>query len=155
MDHTTSFRRVQAYAPEIERRLRWHCRPGGVSRSWRVGETCIKFKGKWAQLYRAVDSRGDTIDFRLPRTRNAIATKRFPGKSLRAFMEWQKPCVINTDKAGCYGQAIRELKKEGERSSETNHKQVKYLNSVVEADNGKLKCLIKPTPGFEAMHAHR
>ncbi len=52
-------------------------------------------KGKWAYLYRAVNSRGDTIEFHLSQTRNANAAKRFPGKA------WEKPFVINTDKAGC------------------------------------------------------
>ena len=31
VDRTTIYRWVQAYAPEIERRLRWHCRRGGLS----------------------------------------------------------------------------------------------------------------------------
>ena len=151
VDHTTIYRWVQAYAPEIERRLRWHCRPGSLSRSWRVDETYIRVKGKWAYLYRAVNSRGDTIDFHLSQTRNAKAAKRFLGKALRACKEWEKPFVINTDKAGCYAQAIRELKKEGKCPSDTDHRQVKYLNDVVESDHGKLKRLIKPTLGFKSM----
>ncbi len=102
VDHTTIYRWVQAYAPEIERRLRWHCRPGGLSPSWHVDETYIKVKGKLAYLYRAVDSRGDTVDFHLSQTRNAKAAKRFLGKALRGCKEWQKPCVINTDKHPCF-----------------------------------------------------
>ncbi len=98
VDHTTIYRWVQACAPEIERRLRWHCRPGGLSPSWHVDETYIKVKGKCAYLYRAIDSRGDTVDFHLSQTCNANAAKRFPGKALRGCKEWQKPCVINTDK---------------------------------------------------------
>ena len=151
VDHTTIYRWVQAYAPEIERRLRWHCRPGSLSRSWRVDATYIKVKGKWAYLYRPVNSRGDTIDFHVSQTRNAKAAKRFLGKALRACKEWEKPFVINTDKAGCYAQAIRELKKEGKCPSDTDHRQVKYLNNVVESDHGKLKRLIKPTLGFKSM----
>ena len=116
-----------------------------------MDETYIKVKGKWAYLYRAVGSRGDTIDFHLSQTRNANAAKRFLGKALRGCRECQKPCVINTDKAGCNSQAIRDLKKEGKCPSETDHRQVKYLNDVVEADHGKLKRLIKPTLGFESM----
>ncbi len=151
VDHTTTCRRVRAYAAEIERRLRRHCRPGALSRSWRVDETDIKVKGKWAYPYRAVDSRGDTIDVHLSQTRNANAARRFLGKALRGCKEWRKPCVINTDKAGCDGQAIREVKKEGKCPSETDHRQVKYLGNVVEADHGKLERLIKPTLGFTSM----
>ncbi len=65
--------------------------------------------------------------------------------------DWEKPYAINTDKAGCYSQAIRELKKEGKCPVDTEHRQVKYLNNVVEADHGKLKRLIKPTLGFKSM----
>ncbi|MXW85844.1 MAG: DDE-type integrase/transposase/recombinase [Boseongicola sp. SB0667_bin_21] len=51
----------------------------------------------------------------------------------------------------CCGQAIRELKRAGRCPSETDHRQVKCLNNVVEADHGKLKRLIKPTLGFKSM----
>ena len=102
VDHTTIYRWVQAYAPEIERRLRWHYRLRSFSRSWRVDETCIKVKGKWAYLCRAVDSRGNTVDFHLSQTRSASAAKRFPGKALRGCKERRKPCVINTDKHPCF-----------------------------------------------------
>ncbi len=51
----------------------------------------------------------------------------------------------------CCGRAIRELKKAGRCPSETDHRQVKCLNNVVEADHGKLKRLIKPTLDFKSM----
>src|SRR3546814_14782552 len=35
---------------------------------------------------------------------------------------------------------------------ETAHRQVKYLNTVIEADHGKLKILIKPVRGFKSIH---
>ena len=111
----------------------------------------IKVKGKWKYLYRAVTKSGDTIDFYLSSTRNAKAAKRFLSKALRLLKDWQKPYAINTDKAGCYSQAIRELKREGRCPVNTEHRQVKYLNNVIEADHGKLKRLIKPTLGFKPM----
>lgn len=151
VDHTTIWRWVQVYAPEIEKRLRWHYRPHSFSRSWRVDETYIKVKGKWTYLYRAVDSHGDTINFYLSQTRNAKAAKWFLGKALRGYKSWEKPDIINTDKAGCYNQAIRELKKEGKCPAGTDHRQVKYLNNRIEADHGKLKRLIKPALGFKSM----
>jgi DDE domain len=58
-DHTTIFRCVQAYAEDLEKRLRPHLRSSNGS--WRVDETDIKGKGGWTYLYRAVDSRGQTI----------------------------------------------------------------------------------------------
>jgi DDE domain len=69
-DHSTIFRRVQKYAPEIEKRLRWQWRRPR-STSWRIDETYVKVRGRWAYLYRAVDKFGNTIDFYLSPTRNA------------------------------------------------------------------------------------
>ncbi|BBU78772.1 hypothetical protein EIMP300_01720 [Escherichia coli] len=81
VDHTTIYRWVQCYAPEMEKRLRWFWRRG-FDPSWRLDETYVKVRGKWTYLYRAVDKRGDTIDFYLSPTRSAKAAKRFPGKGI-------------------------------------------------------------------------
>ena len=62
-------------APEMEKRLRWQWRRP-QSRSWRVDETYIKVRGKWAYLYRAVDKLGNTIDFYLSATRRTRGTGR-------------------------------------------------------------------------------
>src|SRR5699024_828935 len=64
---------------------------------------------------------------------------------------WEKPATLNTDKAPSYGAAITELKREGKLDRETAHRQVKYLNNVIEADHGKLKILIKPVRGFKSI----
>jgi transposase-like protein len=42
VDHTTIYRWVQQYAPELERRCRPHLKP--TTDSWRVDETYIKVK---------------------------------------------------------------------------------------------------------------
>ena len=150
MDHTTIYRWVIHYAPELQKRLRWYFKHRFNS-SWRVDENYIKVKGKWCYLYRAVDSAGKTINFYLSSTRNAKAAKRFLGKALRPLKTWEKPYLINTDKAGCYMTPIKELKAEGLLPKDSQHRQVKYLNNIVEADHGKLKRLIKPTLGFKSM----
>lgn len=150
VDHTTIYRWVQRYAPEIEARLKWYWRPrSGVS--WQVDETYVKVKGKWVYLYRAIDKRGRTVDFYLSSRRNAKAAKRFLGKALRGLKEWEKPPTINTDKAPAYGDAIRQLKEESKCPEGLEHRQVKYLNNRVEADHGKLKRLINPVRGFQSM----
>src|ERR1700686_5246619 len=61
VDHTTIFRWIQAYAEELEKRIRPHLRMSNGS--WRVDETYVRVKGRWMYLYRAVDSRGQN---RLP-----------------------------------------------------------------------------------------
>jgi IS6 family transposase len=68
-----------------------------------------------------------------------------------SLKDWEKPEVINTDKAPTYGMEISELKAEGKCPEETVHRQVKYLNNVVEADHGKLKQLIRPVRGFKTL----
>ena len=61
VDHTTIYRWVQQYAPELDRRCRSHLM--ATTDSWRVDETYIKVKKIWVYLYRAVDSQGNTLDF--------------------------------------------------------------------------------------------
>ncbi|GBR03667.1 putative transposase [Acetobacter oeni LMG 21952] len=151
VDHPTIYRWIQRYAPEIEKRLRWYWKRPSFTWSWRGDETYIRVKGKWTYLYRAVDKDGDTIDFYLSPTRNTRAAKRFPGKAVNGLKDWEKPETINTDKAPTCGIAIAELQKEGKLSRNLKHRQVKYLNNVIEADHGKLKQLIKPVRGFKIL----
>ncbi len=56
VDHTTVWRWVQCYGPELEQRLRPHLKPN--NKSWRVDETYVRVKGRWCYLYRAIDSAG-------------------------------------------------------------------------------------------------
>jgi|CXWL01.1.fsa_nt_gi transposase-like protein len=44
VDHTTLYRWVQHFAPEMEKRLRWYYKPT-MGFSWRVDETYVKVKG--------------------------------------------------------------------------------------------------------------
>jgi transposase-like protein len=99
----------------------------------------VKVRGKWSYLYRAVDKLGNTIDFYLSPTRNTAAAKRFLAKALKGLKDWEQPEVINTDKAPPYAAALAELRAEGKCPQDTQHRQVKYLNNIVEADHGKLK----------------
>jgi transposase-like protein len=82
----------------------------------------VKVRGEWTYLYRALDKFGNTIDFYLSSTRNAKAAKRFLGKALIGLRDWEKPEVINTDKAPTYDIAISELKAEGKCSENTVHR---------------------------------
>jgi len=50
VDHTTIYRWVQAYASELDKRIRPHLRL--TNDSYRVDETYVKIKGKWYSLPR-------------------------------------------------------------------------------------------------------
>ena len=91
------------------------------------------------------------MDFYLSSMPNAKVAKRFLLKALKTHGKLWSPHVINTDKAECYGQAIRTLKHAERRARVTEHWQVKYLNNIVESNRSKLKCLIKPMLGFKSM----
>jgi transposase, IS6 family len=145
VDHTTIYRWVQHYAPELEKR----CRPylKGTTDSWRVDETYIKVKKEWVYLYRAVDSQGNTLDFFFSPTRDAQAAKHFFLKTL-ATTHTTEPRVINVDKNAAYPKAFAELKAEGHISQNCTLRQVKYLNNRIEQDHRFIKRLTKPGMGF-------
>ena len=148
VDHTTIFRWVQRYAPEIEKRVRWY--QGYRSASWRVDETYVRVGGAWKYLFRAVDKTGRLTDFMLSDRRNTRAAHRFLSKALKTMRDWP-PISITTDKLGSYPDAIRRLQRDGQLSRNATHRTSKYLNNIVEADHGVLKQLIRPTRGFQTM----
>jgi transposase-like protein len=145
LDHTTIYRWVQTYAPELEKRIRPHLRP--TSDSYRVDETYVKIKGKWKYLYRAVDSMGQTIDFMLSAKRDARAAKRFFRKMLKTPSH-SSPRVINVDKNPAYPPAVEQLKEEGTLSNRTQLRQCKYLNNLIEQDHRFVKRRVNPGLGF-------
>ena len=80
LDHSTIYRWVQEYAPEINNRIKPYLKMTGDS--WKLDETYIKIKGMWNYLYRAIDKEGNTLDWMLSRTRNKKSAKRFFKKLL-------------------------------------------------------------------------
>lgn len=110
VDHTTIYRWVQRYAPELEKRCRPHFK--ATTDSWRVDETYVKVKKVWMYLYRAVDAQGNTLEFLLSPTRDGEAAKRFFSKTLAA-PHVTTPRVITVDKHAAYPKAFKELKEEG------------------------------------------
>jgi transposase, IS6 family len=104
----------------------------------------VKVKKVWMYLYRAVDSQGTTLEFRLSPTRDA---KAFFAKTLAA-PHTTTPCVITVDKNAAYPKAISELKAEGAIPEGCELRQVKYLNNIVEQDHRFIKRRVKPGLGF-------
>jgi transposase-like protein len=125
LDHTTIYRWVQVYAPELEKRIRPHLRP--INDSYRVDETYVKVKGAWKYLYRALDSTGQTIDFMLSAKRDTKAAKRFFRKTLKAASHSSQR-MINVDKNPAYPPAVEQLKEEGTLPNRTQLRQSKYLS---------------------------
>ncbi|GHP00181.1 hypothetical protein KSF_102280 [Reticulibacter mediterranei] len=171
VDHTTIYRWVQRYAPELEKRTRPHLK--AYNDSWRVDETYIKIKKTWMYLYRAVDSGGQTLEFLLSPARDAEAATHFFRKALhistsstlytRSHQEQivpptaladprtlttLLPRVINVDKNAAYPKAIAELKASGILPASVKLRQVKYLNNLIEQDHRFIKRLTKPGMGF-------
>jgi IS6 family transposase len=145
LDHTTIYRWVQTYAPELEKRFRPHLRP--TNDPYRVDETYVKIKGEWKYLYRAVDSTGQTIDFMLSAKRDVRAARLFFRKMLKAASH-SSPRVINVDKNRAYPRAVGQLKEEEPLPSRTQLRRCKYLNNLIEQDHRFIKRRVNPGLGF-------
>ena len=149
-DHTTIWRWVQRYAPELNQRSRRELKP--TNGSWRVDETYICVAGKWQYLYRAVDSTGATIDFSLSVNRDAAAAKRFFQKALPSPRH-PRPRVINVDGNPSYPKVITELKQERKLGRRCRCRTCPYLNNIVEQDHRAVKRVTRPMLGFKAFEA--
>ena len=150
--HTTIFRWIQAYAPDLEKKIRPHLRPSNGS--WRVDETYVRVKGRWTYLYRAVDSRGQTIDFLLSAKRDAAAAKRFFRKALEQ-PHTVNPRTITVDKNPAYPCAVEQMKEDGELWRRSRLRRCKFLNNIVEQDHRRVKRLVRPGLGFGSFHTAR
>ncbi len=149
MAHTTIMRWIHQFGPELDKRIRPYLKP--TNDSFRTDETYIKVKGEWKYLYRALDSRGNTIDFMLSENRDAPAAKRFFEKALTSPHN-QLPRVITVDKNPAYPTAVQQLKDENAINQETLLRQQKYLNNIIEQDHRFIKKVIKPMMGFKSFN---
>jgi transposase, IS6 family len=151
-DHTTIWRWVQRYAPELNQRCRRELKP--TNGSWRVDETYVRVQGKWAYLYRAVDSTGATIDFLLAAGRDTAAAKRFFQKALHAPGH-PRPRVINVDGNPAYPKVVAELKRERRLGRRCRCRTCPYLNNIVEQDHRAIKRRINASQGFRSFQGAR
>ena len=152
VDHTTVDRWVQAYAPQLDKRIRKHLKP--TTGSWRVDETYIPVNKEWKYLYRAVDSLGNTLDFLLTAKRDATAAERFFRKTLGAT-HTQPPGIVNVDKNAAYPKATDTLTADEAMSHPVELRQNKYLNNLVEQDHRFIKRLVNPGMGFGSFNTAR
>jgi transposase-like protein len=112
-----------------------------------VDETYIEVEGAWKYLYRAVDSEGNTLDLMLSAKRDRKAAARFFRRVLGA-KHTQTSRVITADKNAAYPVAMHELKQDKTLKAETELRQSKYLNNIIEQDHRNVKRIVKPDDGI-------
>jgi transposase-like protein len=117
----------------------------------RQSQTYIKVKGKWKYLYRAVDSRGATIDFMLSSSRDIVTAKRFFKQAITNCAV--KPKTTTTDRHAPYIKAIIQLKNERILAKDLKHRQCRYLNNIIESDHRRIKRMTNPMLGFKTMNS--
>ena len=135
MAHTTIMRWLHHYVPEFERRWNRFARPVGPS--WRVNETCVKIRGKWVYLYRAVDREGKTVDFRLSSKRDVAAANAFFREAIKG--QGSNPRTITLDGYAASHRTVREMKAEGQMPTDTKLRSSKYLNNLIELNHCGVK----------------
>src|SRR4028118_2265643 len=149
VDHSTVFRWVQRYAPEINTRLRPHLKMSGTS--YRVDETYIKVGKTCKYLYCAVDKSGQTIEFMLSAKRDVSAAKRFFKKMMCAEHR-RLPYSISVDKNAVYPEAFCASQEERAVPKDCRLRRVKYLNNVIEQDYRFIKKKVRASQCFKSFH---
>jgi IS6 family transposase len=149
VDHSTIFRWVQRYAPEINKRIRQHLKMSGTS--YRVDETYIKVGKSCKYLYRAVDKDGNTIEFMLSARRDVSAAKRFFKKMMRAEHR-RLPFSTSVDKNASYPEAFSTSQEERIVPKDCKLRRVKYLNNVIEQDHRFIKKKVRAAQCFKRFH---
>ncbi len=146
INYSTIHRLIIEYAPILNVRMKRYLRK--TNDSLRMDETYIKVNGEWVYLYWAIDTNGDTIDFRLLRKRDKPASKHFFRKALRQ-PHVTKLRVISTDKYAATEYAIIEEQASGNIDKDIEHRKIKYLNNIVEQDYRHIKRITNYMLGFK------
>jgi transposase-like protein len=149
VDHSTVFRWVQRYAPEINKRVGQYLKMSGAS--YRVDETYIKVGKTCKYLYRAVDEEGNTIEFMLSAKRDVCAAKRFFKKMMRAEHR-RLPFSISVDKNAAYPEAFSTSQMEKIVPKDCKLRRVKYLNNVIEQDHRFIKKKMRASQCFKRFY---
>ncbi len=149
VDHTTIFRWVQHYAPEINRRMRPHLKMTGTS--YRIDETYIKVGREWKYLYRALDKEGNTIEFMLSAKRDIPAAKRFFKKMMRADHR-RLPFSISVERRAAFPDAFATSQDEKVLPKDCRLRRVKYLNNIIEQDHRFVKKKVRAAQCFKSFY---
>ncbi|WP_340137601.1 IS6 family transposase, partial [Lacticaseibacillus paracasei] len=98
-------------------------------------ETYIRVKGRWAYLYRAIDSNGLTMDFELRKHRDYTASYHFLKRLLTTN---GRPDRLVTDQYRATLKAVKHLIKQ-DYLSKSAHQCSKYRNNLIEQDHRFIK----------------
>lgn len=148
VDHATLNRWVVKYAPLVAAEAQK--RKAAVGRSWRMDETYIKVKGRWCYLCRAIDKRGQTLEFMLSENPDEAAATAFFTRTI-GNNGWPDKVVIDksgANMAGLDNMNIALILAGWYWLIEVL--QVKYLNNIVEQDHRFIKKLTRPMMGFKS-----
>ena len=157
VDHATIHRWIIRYSPELLERF--NRRKRAVTGKWHVDETYIKVRGQWRYLYRAIDSNGDTVEFRFSERRNLTAAKCFLRKALKRHgrperividgSQTNREAILSCDTADrLQDRSRRKLKPIRIRQSA-------YLNNRIEQDHRAIKRRVRPMLGFKSTKSAR
>ncbi|GLS19225.1 IS6 family transposase [Labrys miyagiensis] len=73
---------------------------------WHIDEAFVKVNGELPYLWRAVDHKGEVLEFFVSKTRDKTQALKFPNKAMKRY---GRPEVIVTDGLRSYGAAMREI----------------------------------------------
>jgi transposase-like protein len=146
VDHATITRGVIRYSPL--RAEACHRRQRPVGRSWRMAATCIRVKGAWRSLYRAVDQYGQPLDFRLTEPRDPEAARRVlkPARHRHGV-----PDQLTLDGSAAHEAAIK--RDHEAHGTAIDIRQIQSLNNMVEPDPRGVKRLTRPMLGCKSFAA--
>ena len=148
IDHSTMNRWVIKFAPLLEANAAKKKRP--VASSWRMDETYIEVKGVWHYYYRAVDKRGETVDFYLSRKRDGEAAQAFFEKAISRNGVPEKVVI---DKSGANRKALENINNLFYNSvvlmfSMIQMIDIKYLNHIVAQSHRPIKAKMRQALGW-------
>ncbi len=97
---------------------------------------------------------GNKLDLILSAKRDGKAAARFFRNVLKA-QHTQAPHVIMVDKNAAYPVAMDKLKADETIAEETERRQIKYLNNIIEQDHRSIKRIVKLIMGFQSFNSAR
>lgn len=152
VDHSTIHRWTVRFTPMLLKRF--NRRKRSVTRKWHVDETYVRVRGRWAYLYRAIDSAGDTVEFYFSEKRDLLAAKRFMRQALKRH---GRPDRIVIDGSQTNREAIIACDGESRLQDRSRRKvtpvrirQSRYLNNRIEQDHRRIKRRIRSMLGFKS-----